>query len=213
VLSSLRSHAKAAIFDHLPGVLRKGPAAGKRVALTFDDGPDELTERYLDLLDDLAIPATFFLLGKLAAARPALVREYVRRGHQVASHGYDHTAFPKLSRRALLDQCARTDEQLGGQLTGRPWTRPPFGAVSPGSLLALRAAGYTIAMWSRDSMDYSTQDPAVVAASCAPDVVEPGDVLLLHEGQAWTLAALPRIVAGLHAAGFECVTMHDLFST
>jgi peptidoglycan/xylan/chitin deacetylase (PgdA/CDA1 family) len=40
-----------------------------------------------------------------------------------------------------------------------------------------------------------------------------GDVVLFHEGQQWTLDALPRIVADLHAAGLECVTMHDLFAT
>ena len=212
VLGSMRAFVKSKVFDHFPGLLWRGPATGRRVALTFDDGPDELTENYLDVLDDLGVPATFFVIGKFVEAHPHLAREYVRRGHQVASHGYDHTRYPLLSRRELLDQCTRTDTAIGGQITGRSWTRPPFGAVDARTLIGLRAAGYEIAMWSLDSLDYSHKDAASVAATCAPEHVTAGDVILFHEGQEWTLDALPRIVAGLHAAGLECVTMHDLFA-
>lgn len=209
---SVRTLVKNVVFDRLPGCLRRGPTTTRRVALTFDDGPDDHTERYLDLLDDLGVPATFFLCGAHADARPALVREYIRRGHQVANHGYDHQSFPTLNRRQLLDQCARTEHALGGQVSGRPWVRPPHGALDAGSMLTLLSSGYTIAMWSIDSCDYGDRDPASLAARCAPPNVSAGDVLLFHEGQSWTLDALPRIVAGLHASGLECVTMHDLFA-
>jgi peptidoglycan/xylan/chitin deacetylase (PgdA/CDA1 family) len=202
---------KNAVFDAVPGVRRRGPTASRRVALTFDDGPDHLTERYLEALDDLGVPATFFVLGALASARPDLVREYRRRGHQIAGHGYDHTRFNKLGRRELLDQCARTEATLGGQLSGRPWVRPPHGALDTSSLLQLVTSGYTVAMWSLDSRDYGTTDADEVVRRCAS--VSAGEVILLHEGQQWTIDALPRIVAGIQAAGLECVTMHDLFAT
>src|ERR1700755_587774 len=118
---SLVKSARNAMFDVLPGVVRRGPTVANRVALTFDDGPDHMTEQYLDLLDQLGVPATFFLIGKRALKRPDLVRAYVRRGHQIAGHGFDHARFTKLSRHALLDQCARTEDALGGQLSGKPW--------------------------------------------------------------------------------------------
>ncbi|MDB4958716.1 MAG: Peptidoglycan N-acetylglucosamine deacetylase [Myxococcales bacterium] len=200
------------MFDRLPGLLRRGPSTTSRVALTFDDGPDALTPRYLDLLDDLGVPATFFVLGEFAAKRPEMIREYLRRGHQVAGHGYDHTRFTKLSRRQLLDQCSRTDQAIGGQLSGQPWVRPPHGSLDAASILSLRAAGYVVAMWSVDSCDYGDHDPAQLAERCSPSKVSAGDVLLFHEGQEWTLEALPRIVTALHAAGLELVTMHDLFA-
>ena len=104
---SVRALVKNVVFDRVPGLLRRGPSASKRVALTFDDGPDGMTSRYLELLDDLGVPATFFVLGELAAKHPDLVRDYLRRGHQVAGHGYDHTRFTKLVRSA--------DNRAGGR--------------------------------------------------------------------------------------------------
>jgi peptidoglycan/xylan/chitin deacetylase (PgdA/CDA1 family) len=214
VRPSLRTLAKNAVLDRIPGLLRKGPPGSRRIALTFDDGPDEvLTPKYLDVLDDLGVPATFFLLGESAARHPHLIGEYLRRGHQLASHGYDHSRFTKLSRRALLEQCARTEQAIGGQISGRPWVRPPHGSLGPSSIAALLAAQYTVALWSVDSLDYTVRDVPTLAEHCSPDRVSGGDVLLFHEGQQWTLNALPRIVSALHGAGYEIVTMHDLFAS
>jgi peptidoglycan/xylan/chitin deacetylase (PgdA/CDA1 family) len=202
---------KNAVYDAFPGVRRRGATTSRRVALTFDDGPDHMTEAYLDLLDQLGVPATFFLLGARAASRPDLVREYRRRGHQIAGHGFDHQRFSKLGRRDLLDQCARTEAALGGQLNGRPWVRPPHGSLDATSLFHLVTTGYTVAMWSLDSRDYNTTQAAEIVQECEP--LSAGDVVLFHEGQQWTLDALPSIVAKIQAAGLECVTMHDLFAT
>jgi len=212
VVTSVRTLVKNAVFDRVPGLLRRGPTTSKRVALTFDDGPDSLTHRYLELLDDLGVPATFFVCGNRAEQHPELVREYIRRGHQIAGHGYDHTRFTKLKRRALLDQLERTDQAIAGQVSGRSWVRPPHGSIDAASLLAVRAAGYVVALWTVDSCDYVDKDPASLAERCGPDAIGAGDVILFHEGQEWTLEALPRIVAGLQARGLECVTMHDLFA-
>ena len=209
-ITSVRTLVKNAVFDRIPGVLRKGPATVKRVALTFDDGPDEKTSKLLDTLDDHGVPATFFVCGARADAHPDLIREYVRRGHQVANHGYDHTRFTKLNRRELLDQLAKTDQAIGGQATGRLWVRPPHGAIDATTLFQLRAAGYIVAMWSIDSFDHTEKSAAKLAQTCSS--VTPGDVLLFHEGQSWTIDAMPRIITALHANGYECVTMHDLFA-
>jgi peptidoglycan/xylan/chitin deacetylase (PgdA/CDA1 family) len=105
---------------------------------------------------------------------------------------------------------SRTDAAIGGQATGRLWVRPPHGTVDATTLLSLRAAGYIVAMWTIDSMDYTEKDPSKIAERCSN--ASAGDVLLFHEGQPWTIEALPRIITSLHANGYECVTMHDLFA-
>lgn len=213
VAASVRAIVRNVVFGRIPGVLQRGPTDQRRIALTFDDGPDQMTWRYLDMLDELGVPATFFLVGRAAEARPDLVREYLRRGHQIANHGYDHKRFTLLGRRELLEQCARTEQTLGGQTTGRPWVRPPHGSLDATSLLTLLASGYTVASWTLDALDYDDHDPASIADRCRPEHVSPGEVLLLHEGQPWTVDALPRIVTSLHEADYEFVTMHDLFAT
>lgn len=213
MLAALRSQMKAAAYRLAPErLLRRGPTDARRVALTFDDGPDHLTERYLDLLDRLAVPATFFIEGQFAERDPAIVREYVRRGHQLGGHGFDHQRFSRLSIAELDDQLRRTDASMPPQATGRPWVRPPHGELSTRALLQLLSSGYVVAMWSLDSNDYRIHDPALLAAEVTPERVAPGEVILLHEGQEWTLAALPAIVDGLRGAGYELVTMADLFA-
>jgi peptidoglycan/xylan/chitin deacetylase (PgdA/CDA1 family) len=179
------------------------------VALTFDDGPDRLTHEYLDVLDELGVRATFFVVGNSAVKEPELIREYVKRGHQIAAHGWDHTRFTKLRWKAIQEQVVRTNEVLP-QTTSRPWVRPPYGSFDARVLAAILASGSLMAMWSFDSKDYEITDPQALTTRCTNGEIKPGDVILLHEGQQWTLDALPRIVKGLRDAGYELVTMADL---
>jgi peptidoglycan/xylan/chitin deacetylase (PgdA/CDA1 family) len=194
-------------------LIRRGPDSARRVALTFDDGPGRLTRAYLDRLDQLGVPATFFLVGELVARQPEVVREYLRRGHQVGGHGWDHTAFTALKPGALRDQVRRTDAVLGPQATGRPWVRPPYGAIDIRVISQLALAGHVVAMWSFDSFDHMVHDAGALVTRCDPDGMAPGEVLLFHEGHEWTLAALPDIVGRLREAGYDLVTMFDLIGT
>lgn len=190
-----------------PGEDAGGP---RRVALTFDDGPDEHTERYLDVLDAYGVPATFFVMGDLLELRPGAIAQYLRRGHQLGGHGYDHTRFDRMTPRQLVDQLARSERLIGPVPQGRLWVRPPYGAMGPVAAATMLARGHVIAMWSFDSKDYEEAPPDTIVARCAPGNVVAGDVLLFHEGNTWTPAALPGIIEGLRGAGFELVTMADL---
>lgn len=211
---ALRARLREAAYRFVPGgrVLQRGPATARRIALTFDDGPDQHTTDCLDVLDRYGVPATFFITGDMSELRPDLVREYVRRGHQVGGHGYNHHRFTTLSARELAAQLAATEIAIGPQPQGK-WVRPPYGALGVRSLAQLVAADYWIALWSFDSQDYETRDPEAIVARCRPSSIRPGEVILLHEGMPATVAALPRVIEGLQADGYECVTMADLFAT
>jgi peptidoglycan/xylan/chitin deacetylase (PgdA/CDA1 family) len=190
----------------------RGRSARPQVALTFDDGPDWLTERYLDLLDTLKVRATFFLVGKQAAAQPALVRAYVARGHEVWGHGYTHRRFPRLSVAELREELQRTAAVLPpspGPAT-RALVRPPHGDLSPRALLCCAREGLTTVMWSHNSMDYRLTDPVQIVAHQRCADLRGGEIVLLHEGQPWTLAALPGLVADLRARGLAPVTVSEL---
>jgi peptidoglycan/xylan/chitin deacetylase (PgdA/CDA1 family) len=205
----LLKHAARALAP--PSLLvTRGAPSRRAVALTIDDGPDDLIGDYLDVLDRFDARATFFVLGKQCAARRSELLEMVRRGHEVASHGYSHKRFPTLSAAELDDELRTTAALLPVPLTRRPLVRPPQGATSLRSLFGTALRGYTTVLWSLDSDDCRTQSADEVAAKVAPERVTPGEIVLLHEAQAWTLEALPRICDGLKQAGYELITVGEL---
>jgi peptidoglycan/xylan/chitin deacetylase (PgdA/CDA1 family) len=185
-------------------------ARRRRVALTFDDGPDSMTGAYLDVLADLDVKATFFLIGEQLAHDPDFALEYLRRGHEVGGHGWTHEAFPPMSHARLGDELARMDAILPSPRGHRPLVRPPRGILTPRALLRLAAAGYITVLWSLDSDDCRTRDPHMIERRVHPSRVAPGDVVLLHEMQSWTLKALPAVVSSLRDAGYELVTVSEL---
>jgi peptidoglycan/xylan/chitin deacetylase (PgdA/CDA1 family) len=193
-------------------IVWRGPSHARRVALTFDDGPGALTARYLETLEGAGVAATFFVMGYYVERDPGIVAAYLRGGHQLAGHGYYHKRFTRLSPAQLQDQLLRTERALG-PLPQRHWVRPPHGAIGPVDAATMLARGYTVAMWSLDSCDHDGATPEVLAARCAPEHVGPGEVLLFHEGEERTLAALPHIIDQLRGDGYELVTMADLLAT
>ncbi|HJZ85320.1 MAG TPA: polysaccharide deacetylase family protein [Polyangia bacterium] len=210
-LSSVRRVAAEALVPASVLVLR-ARTRERRVALTFDDGPDALTPAYLDVLDRFGALATFFVLGQHAVARKDELLAIVRRGHQVASHGYSHRRFPTLKRDEIEGELRATAALLPPAETQHPLLRPPQGATSLRSLLSCARAGYTTVLWSLDSDDCRVQSADQVAERVAPERIEPGAIVLLHEGQSWTLEALPRILSGLREASYAMVTVDNLLT-
>ena len=205
----LRRDVLPALVPERLAILR-GPAASRKVALTFDDGPDWMTERYLDLLDELGVRATFFLIGKQVAAQPRLTREYLRRGHELLGHGYTHRRFPTLPDEVLAEELERTAALLPPSPGPTQLVRPPKGALDGRSLFRLAAQGFTPVLWSMDSLDYKLSDADALLARLRREPPGGGEIQLLHEGQQWTLEALPGMVALLRAWGLEPVTLSEL---
>lgn len=207
-----KSRLKALVARAIPDriLVKRGVPGGRRVALTFDDGPHEMTDAYLDVLDRFGARATFFLVGTECARLPDAVRRIAARGHEVAGHGFTHTAFPGMSVPTLRDELARTEALLPFSSPGRRMVRPPFGRTSLRSLVVSAGSGYTTVLWSRDSDDCRTTSTDDVVARLAPSALTPGEIVLLHEAQDWTLAALPRALEALAASGWQTVTVGDI---
>jgi peptidoglycan/xylan/chitin deacetylase (PgdA/CDA1 family) len=180
------------------------------VAFTFDDGPDAMTPRYLEVLGSLGVRATFFFIGENAARAPELVRECVRQGHELGGHGWSHEPFVSMTAAQLAAELASTQRLLPLTRRGRPLVRPPRGALSARALFRIAAAGYTTVLWSVDSDDCRTAESGEVARRLTPEALAPGDVVLLHEMQPWTLEALPGVVHALRRGGWELVTVTEL---
>jgi peptidoglycan/xylan/chitin deacetylase (PgdA/CDA1 family) len=217
--ASSRRSARALAQAILPAslVVWRGPEAHRqrrrapgRVALTFDDGPTSLTPQYLAVLEQLGVRATFFVIGELCAERPDLVAAIAARGHELAGHGYTHRRFTELSKRELSEELERTDALLPPGSTRRPLVRPPHGAVSVRSMLTCLSRGFTTVLWSFNSDDWCNKETAQVEETFHERAAEAGEIVLLHEGQSWTMNALPTIVGSLEKAGHELVTVGEL---
>ncbi len=207
--------ARALVRALVPGSLvafhgpRDRALGEKRVALTFDDGPTPLTRDYLDVLGRFGARATFFMVGKFCARSPHIVKEVAEAGHELAGHGYTHRRFTELSSTDLRDELERTRALLPADRRRRPLVRPPHGAVSLASTLACLRAGFRLVLWSRDSGDSRTERTGEIVRAF-DRALEPGAIVLFHDGQNWTLHALPEILKNLRKAGHEFCTVGEL---
>jgi peptidoglycan/xylan/chitin deacetylase (PgdA/CDA1 family) len=185
------------------------PRAG-RVALTFDDGPDGMTPEYLSVLAGLGVRATFFVIGSQCEKRPELVTRIAEAGHELGAHGYTHRKFPSLDARELQSELRDTQRFLPKTSAAKPLVRPPHGAVSFSSMLTCARAGFTTVLWSHDSNDCRTERTSDVVQAFEQLEMRQGDIVLMHEGQRWTVDALPTVVGRLREAGHALVTVGEL---
>jgi len=201
-----------------PNVLRLPRAAGRSVALTFDDGPHpEMTPRVLDLLDVHGAHATFFCVGERAARYPGMVREIVRRGHTVENHSMHHRLDFSLFGPWRMRREIREAQQLLADITGQAprFFRAPAGLRNPLLEPLLCAEGLRLAAWTRRGFDTRNGDRAASVARLLTRNLGAGDVLLLHDGNSGVDASgkphcttvLPGLLAAIANAGLQCVTL------
>lgn len=207
-----------------PTVVR-GPRAGNRVAITFDDGPDpRVTPAILDALRAAGARATFFVIGRAVEAAPALARRIVEEGHELGNHSFAHSRVLNFrGARGMAQEIARGAAALtpfSGLDGVPPLYRPPIGLKNPALARVARRMGLTIVAWSVHGHDTGRRGAPAIAARVLART-RPGDIILLHDGcdrpprgaapaRAATLEALPEILAGLAARGLAPVTVSEL---
>ncbi|MGH7101594.1 MAG: polysaccharide deacetylase family protein [Acetobacteraceae bacterium] len=203
-----------------PNLCRLPPSSTRlgQVALTFDDGPDpRVTPAVLDLLDRWGVKASFFCIGRRAAAFPALVGEIAARGHGVENHSHTHAnALACYAPAALHRELSAAQTAIGG-ITGRPpaFFRPPMGLRSPLFDPVLRRLELRQVTWTRRGYDTVCGDPRLVLRRLARGLAA-GDVLLLHDGgrlatrrgRPVVLDVLPALLDRIAAAGLRSVPLH-----
>ena len=193
-------------------VWRRVSGAGRRVALTFDDGGAGPWASMLSTLKAYHAHATFFPLGPYAAASPSLMRRTLAEGHAVGSHGWTHTAMTRQSYSGVRGEWIRSEAPWwnAAGATPVPYCRPPGGDYNGSTVAASGSAGFTrVIMWDVDPSDWSEPGSSVIAQRVLSHV-RPGSIVCMHlRGQ--TAAALPTILSGLRARGYKAVSLPELF--
>jgi peptidoglycan-N-acetylglucosamine deacetylase len=198
----------------------RGPTDQKRIALTFDDGPDpRFTEDVLNVLNQYNVSGTFFLMGSRAIAYPEIVKRVNTEGHVIGNHTYFHPNLVKEADIPTLErEVTRTENTLNDIIDYRTSLfRPPYGFLYNELVEKLAEMQYLIIGWSVDSLDWE-EDPPEVIASNVLDNVHPGAIILMHDGADWdgdrtnTIAALRQIIPALQKQGYEFVTVPELLN-
>lgn len=178
----------------------------KCVALTFDDGPVEATPHLLDILAEEEVTASFFLNGGPALTRPSVLRRAYAEGHEIASHGDEHEHMNKMDAEDLAAQTASVSAMIRRQ-TGFTVElfRPPFGATNDDVHEEVADQGMAEIAWTIDSQDWEGIERDEVVGNVLTGIT-PGAVVLLHDPQPTTLAAMPEIIERLREQGYVFVT-------
>jgi peptidoglycan-N-acetylglucosamine deacetylase len=199
--------------------LSAAATGARQVAITIDDGPDpEITPRVLDILDAWNAKASFFCVGKLVEKYPHLVREIVRRGHDVENHSYGHRYhFSLMGPWALRREIVRAQDIIAQVTNTTPqFFRAPAGMRNPLLDPLLQKLDLKLATWTRRGLDTITHDSDVVRSRLERNL-SPGDILLLHDGNcartaqgmSVILEVLPQLLSTMQRLELSAVSLRN----
>jgi cellulose synthase/poly-beta-1,6-N-acetylglucosamine synthase-like glycosyltransferase/peptidoglycan/xylan/chitin deacetylase (PgdA/CDA1 family) len=207
-------------------------AADKKIAITFDDGPDpRWTPKLLDVLKQKNVKATFFLIGAEAEYYSSITDRIYREGHEIGNHTWTHPDISNIGKRYMHLELNLTELFFASRLGVKTVLfRPPYSidqepdtADQVRPLETSQAFGLVTIGDKLDPNDWRdnprrsaaeiTQDVFDHLPPCAENDQRCGNILLLHDGggnRAETVKALPLIIDGLRGRGFELVPVSDL---
>jgi len=193
------------------------PAVARgEVAITLDDGPDpETTPKVLDLLEQRGATASFFVIGRHAAAHPLLVKAMVARGHSVENHTFGHPLdFSFYGLRRSRIEIERGQDAIAAITGVAPrFFRPPAGLRNVLMYPVLARLGLTHVSWTRRGFDTVADSAESVVQLLARDL-SGGDILMLHDGNHYgapprrlVLDVLPAVLSRIEEAGLRAVSL------
>ncbi len=189
----------------------RGDPEEKVVALTFDDGPKPgLTEKLIGTLQQLRVPATFFVIGRHVSANPDTCRKIVEAGFEIENHSYTHPNLAAISIKSVERELLKTNDAVQS-IAGKKmhFFRPPGGNINNDVVAAAGRWGLTPCMWTVDGESLENGSPDKLVEYVVQKA-SPGAIILLHNGRMTTIDGLPKIVEGLRRRGFGFVTIEQL---
>lgn len=201
---------------------RYGAAEPKKVALTFDDGPDEkYTPQVLDVLKEKNVPATFFVIGENIENNIPLIKREYAEGHEIGNHTFTH---PNLE--ITTDDRERVELRstrlLLESILGRSTVlfRPPYNTdAEPKNLFQMRSLAvannedFISVTAFIDPNDWEEGVHADSIIDRAQKMKNMGNVILLHDAggnREQTIEALPKIIDYYKSQGYTFVTVSEL---
>lgn len=182
------------------------------VALTFDDGPCDNTDRLLDIFAEYGGKCTLFMLGQAMDYYEDTLVRAVEEGHEVASHSWYHPELTTLDYQGITDQMKDTREKIF-EITGQEANlmRPPYGSTDDRVVAVAEHEGISLIKWSVDTLDWSTLNADAVYEAVMNDAYD-GAIILCHDLHSTTVDAMERVVPALIEEGYQLVTVSELIT-
>lgn len=180
----------------------------KKIALTFDDGPDpEYTPMLLDGLAERGVKATFFVIGKSAEEHPEIMERIVREGHLVGNHTYNHVDLKNMTDAAAQEEIERANAVIE-KYTGEPpcFVRPPFGSWREKLDEELDMIEV---LWTVDTMDWACKNEGKICSTVFKEVKE-NSIILMHDEYPSTIRAAFNVIDRLQEEGYTFVTVDEI---
>ena len=183
----------------------------KKIALSFDAAwGDEYTEGILDTLDKYKVKSTFFLVGFWVEKHPEVVKEIVRRGHEIGNHSTTHPNMSGLNKEQILEEINITGDMIEKLTNKKPILfRPPFGDYNDLLIQTCRDNGYYTIQWDIDSLDWKELGVQPVVDRVTRNVRN-GSIVLFHNNAKYMNEYLPLVLERLQADGYEIVPVSQL---
>lgn len=198
-------------FDPRPFIGRPvthGAAGTRMVALTFDDGPSVDSTAVLQVLENEHAPASFFYVGDRVGGFPLIPARATADGDDVGNHTLHHVEMVGLTRAQMLDQIVSTDAILGQATDHKTvFFRPRSGHADPAARALVAELGLVMVLWDGRDGDTDASSTVDGITRQALEHVHSGSIILMHETNPKTVAALPAIIRGLRAKGYTPVTL------
>jgi peptidoglycan/xylan/chitin deacetylase (PgdA/CDA1 family) len=191
----------------------QGSSEHQYIALTFDDGPTEMTLEILAILRRHSITATFFCIGQRVNQRPDLVRQAYSDGHIIGNHSFSHGFFFDLLSTAQFQwELQLTNQAIEAAIGRRPVLfRPPYGVTTPGLACAIRHQKHICVGWNMRTMDTVITDETQLLARTI-NALAPGTIFLFHDHIASTTRMLEAFIVEAKSQGYEFINLDHLLS-
>lgn len=184
-----------------------------QVALSFDAAwGNEDTKKILETLKKYKINVTFFMTGGWVESYPDDVKAIYDAGHDLGNHSENHKHMPQLDASGMCDELNKVTEKVK-KITGTTMClfRPPYGDYDNNLIIQAKSCGYYTIQWNVDSLDWKNYGvDSIVNTVLNHKDLQNGSIILMHNGAKYTAEALPKVIEGLQAKGYEIVPISKL---
>ena len=197
---------------HIKTLNKSSATTGRKIAITFDDGPTSETLKVLDLLKRYNVKATFFCIGKQIKKYPEIFQKVINEGHTVGNHTFNH--LPEMgffSVAKILNELESTDVLIKQHASKPLLFRPPYGVTNPNLAKAIKRTGHFVIGWNIRSLDAVIKDENKIFNRIKTRLA-PGSIILLHDTSQKTVNVLEQLLILLQEQNYEAVTVNELLN-